>query len=486
METVHRISNKYLGAYISKSKKEIVGSQYADLVTSLKTASETGFMGQYDPRLIERIIQIFLKDHHDLYYFSTHDQLRLLQGFDEIVKYLDSPREFHPRIRKVLIEMTLNTASSSDQDQYDLMQYYSREGILDDNEYLLSLFRQYVEMRFDYMDRPTLLKYADLLKDLGMLFNDKDLILKLEGYVDRNYYLFELSELFQLMKLQAYCFYRPPTLLSQLQDAVGIRIKQQEQLDNLQPEDTLNFIEALSVGNVENREMSKHLAKMLRVTDHLERHQEVPLFALSYFADFDLKFSENLQNQIKTNLSKNLQNYSLRELSYLLVAMKSQANFSSELEFHKEVEDLVASRLAARQEPPVQADAERLALALPSYKLNESQTRQALSDIEHNSNLVEMIEQDMLKDVEFQKNQLVCDGRIKASFVVNSKFLIEIDENNMLNYKKAKTGETKLMSRGRICNQIAQSHGYSGGYIGISLLEMEYSQNEAEYLLKQL
>lgn len=184
------------------------------MITSLKSASETGFMGMYDPRLIERIIQIFLKDHHDLYYFSTYDQLRLLKGFDAIVKHLDSPRDFHPKIRKALIEMTLNTASSSDQDQYDLMMYYNQEGILDDNEYLLSLFRQYVDMRFDFMDRPTLIKYSELLKDLGMLFNDKDLILKLDGYVDRNYYLFELSELFTLMKLQAYCFYKPPTLLS--------------------------------------------------------------------------------------------------------------------------------------------------------------------------------------------------------------------------------------------------------------------------------
>lgn len=97
-----------------------------------------------------------------------------------------------------------------------------------------------------------------------------------------------------------------------------------------------------------------------------------------------------------------------------------------------------------------------------------------------------LIETDMLAEKEFKKDQIVCDGRMKASFVVDSKFLVEIDENNMLNFKKSKNGESKLMSRGRLANELAQSHGYSGGYIGLSLLEMEYSQNEAEYLLKQL
>ena len=91
----------------------------------------------------------------------------------------------------------------------------------------------------------------------------------------------------------------------------------------------------------------------------------------------------------------------------------------------------------------------------------------------------------MLQNLTFEKNQMVCDGRLKANFVVNSKYLIEIDENNLLNYKNGKTDESKSMSRGRLADQLAQSHGYSG-YIGISLLEMEYSQNEAEYLLKQL
>jgi hypothetical protein len=89
------------------------------------------------------------------------------------------------------------------------MQYYNDTGLLSENEFLLAELRGYVEMRFGYMTRPNILKYCNFLKDLGMFFEDKDLILKLETYFTTNYYLFELSELFQLQKLIAYSFYQP-------------------------------------------------------------------------------------------------------------------------------------------------------------------------------------------------------------------------------------------------------------------------------------
>ena len=49
-------------------------------------------------------------------------------------------------------------------------------------------------------------------------------------------------------------------------------------------------------------------------------------------------------------------------------------------------------------------------------------------------------------------------------------------------YRK-KEDELNLLSRGRLINNLVRKNGYSG-YIGISLLEMEYAQNEAEYILK--
>jgi hypothetical protein len=106
-----------------------------------------------------------------------------------------------------------------------------------------------------------------------------------------------------------------------------------------------------------------------------------------------------------------------------------------------------------------------------------------LTDIESGSNVMELIEQDMLADRKVLKNQVMCDERLKASFVVDNEYLIEIEENMMVNYRKGK--DLKHMARARLADRIAKEHGYKG-YIGISLLEMEYHQNEAEYLLKVL
>lgn len=49
-----------------------------------------------------------------------------------------------------------------------------------------------------------------------MLFEDKDLILKLESYFNTNYYAFELNELFEMHKLVAYSFYQPTKMKEML------------------------------------------------------------------------------------------------------------------------------------------------------------------------------------------------------------------------------------------------------------------------------
>lgn len=140
--------------------------------------------------------------------------------------------------------------------------------------------------------------------------------------------------------------------------------------------------------------------------------------------------------------------------------------------------------MLAREEVEIdQAVSERLSLFSPAFTLDADRTQKTLEDIESGSNLVELIEQDMLADRHVQKNQIVCGGRLKASFVVDSEYLIEIEENTMVNFRKG--NELRPMSRARQAEALAKEHGFKG-YIGVSLLEMEYHQNEAEYLLKVL
>ena len=72
------------------------------------------------------------------------------------------------------------------------------------------------------------------------------------------------------------------------------------------PLNTLDFIEALSVNNKENRQMSGYLAKILKLTNHISVNREVPLFAIGYLADFDLKVSEALHAKMLQGLKDHL------------------------------------------------------------------------------------------------------------------------------------------------------------------------------------
>jgi len=92
--------------------------------------------------------------------------------------------------------MTLHTVSSSDQDLFDLMQYYNETGIIEKNEFLLAELRTYLDQRFNFMSRTMMLQFCTFLKDLGMLFEDRDLILKLEDHFKDHFSDYQLTELF--------------------------------------------------------------------------------------------------------------------------------------------------------------------------------------------------------------------------------------------------------------------------------------------------
>lgn len=177
--------------------------------------------------------------------------------------------------------------------------------------------------------------------------------------------------------------------------------------------------------------------------------------------------------------------YSIKNLSYLLVSVMSSPNFSTDDQLIQSIKDRITEVYNESDPDLDNGTKERLAITMgPGHGLEPESTVQILKDIEHNSNIVELIESDLLKDGRYTKNQVVCDGHMKAQFVIDDKFVVEIDENSAI-HRKTPSG-LKLLSRGRLANELAIKAGYSGGYIGISLLEMEYEKNEAEYLLKVL
>ena len=129
------------------------------------------------------------------------------------------------------------------------------------------------------------------------------------------------------------------------------------------------------------------------------------------------------------------------------------------------------------------ASRERLSLAGVT-KLDEESSIKEMQEIAEGSNIVDLLMTDLLKDREVKSCQIVCDGRLKAQLVVDDKWVIELFENATAHYIDEQ-GQYKLITRGRVADQLVKDNSYKG-YIAISYLEMEYSKNEAEYLLKVL
>lgn len=70
------------------------------------------------------------------------------------------------------------------------------KGLLAQSEQLLFKVRAYYEERFDFMDKHNVLKYLEFFKEIGMLFHDKDLMTRLSLQIQRNFYEYEIPELF--------------------------------------------------------------------------------------------------------------------------------------------------------------------------------------------------------------------------------------------------------------------------------------------------
>lgn len=57
-----------------------------------------------------------------------------------------------------------------------------------------------------------------------------------------------------------------------------------------------------------------------------------------------------------------------------------------------------------------------------------------LKALESDSNVMEVIISDMLQGRNVKTNQILCDGRLKASIVVDENWVIEIHDQEMVNF----------------------------------------------------
>lgn len=127
--------------------------------------------------------------------------------------------------------------------------------------------------------------------------------------------------------------------------------------------------------------MSKHLAKILRKTNHVFLHQDVPLFSVAYLSDFNLKTSDALHAKLVQSLETHLDQYSLKELSHLAIHLSAQENLKENKSLINSVKERIVS-LKDQSEAIDQATAERLAIFDADFVLDEAQTHGFLTSSE--------------------------------------------------------------------------------------------------------
>lgn len=53
-----------------------------------------------------------------------------------------------------------------------------------------------------------MLDFLEFFLDLGLVFEDKELMVLIKSHLEKNYFLYELDELFKVYKVSSHNFYR--------------------------------------------------------------------------------------------------------------------------------------------------------------------------------------------------------------------------------------------------------------------------------------
>ena len=104
-----------------------------------------------------------------------------------------------------------------------------------------------------------------------------------------------------------------------------------------------------------------------------------------------------------------------------------------------------------------------------------------MREISSNSNLMDVIPENIDGDLQIS-NQLLCDGKVKASFLVKhqtgKQHILEIVEDEIVHFSQA-DGTLGMRQKARLADKIAKEHGYSG-YSAISFVELDNAQDERQ------
>jgi hypothetical protein len=308
----------YLSEYLGKSKKDITGGQFADLVHLIARSQAEG-IHTFEQKIVHRLQHIFLNDNAELYVFSLGEILKLYRGFQSLNDYFNKEK-----VIEAIVEIVLESNFYEDEALLELLKEFRKVGLLEKYQELIVKGRVYFQERFDLMERRTILGFLELFRDYGMLFEDKEVALLMRDHMASTFHAYELSELFNAHRLLSHSFYRDSDTFRIIEDAVKIRAADKEQVLQLQAGDIGSLLSGMVLHKEKSKRLEGSLKSILRLRPGLlAADQRLLVKTVSYLEDFEVKVDEELKGHINDSFKVHLDNLTPDEISHLRLYGKS-------------------------------------------------------------------------------------------------------------------------------------------------------------------
>jgi hypothetical protein len=144
----------------------------------------------FDEKIAHRLQHIFVNDNAELYVFGMSDILKMFRGFEIIDSYFNKEK-----VIEGIVELVLEGSFYEDEAFLEILKDFHSKGLIEKYQDLGVKARVYFQERFDYMNHKSILGYLELFKELGMLFEDKEITLLMKEHMTTNFHVYELHEL---------------------------------------------------------------------------------------------------------------------------------------------------------------------------------------------------------------------------------------------------------------------------------------------------
>ena len=161
------------------------------------------------------------------------------------------------------------------------------------------------------------------------------------------------------------------------------------------------------MGEIPSRALSQALAKLLKRESSENSSKDIPLHAICYISDMDLKINNKLKTMLFKQLDQNMQSYSLKDLSYLCVALSAMDHPTTDQDANGTSTNLLdtvkqrITQLIGYNQTIDEQSMERLCLCdidSDLIKIGNKSGVEQMEGIAENSNIIELLLTDLLQD----------------------------------------------------------------------------------------